>query len=221
MKQAQPRRRRSRVILSPIGLFQPRDSPLHRSRPEPKLLALAVIGIAVTVVSGPWTTLGAAVLSFAVIITAKLPLWQTLARLRVVAVFALGLTGYHAWATSWQRGLELSGNLIVLVLLASVFTATTRSDDLIDSVIAAMSRLARLPFLGRIIDPQAIALTVSIMLRTVPTLFQIHAQTRDAARARGLERSPRAIVVPLVLRTVAHAQATGQALHARGLLDAD
>lgn len=221
MKQAQPRRRRSRVILSPIGLFQPRDSPLHRSRPEPKLLALAVIGIAVTVVSGPWTTLGAAVLSFAVIITAKLPLWQTLARLRVVAVFALGLTGYHAWATSWQRGLELSGNLIVLVLLASVFTATTRSDDLIDSVIAAMSRLARLPFLGRIIDPRAIALTVSIMLRTVPTLFQIHAQTRDAARARGLERSPRAIVVPLALRTVAHAQATGQALHARGLLDAD
>ena len=40
-----------------------------------------------------------------------------------------------------------------------------------------------------------------------------------AARARGLERSPRALVVPIALRTVARAQTTGEALHARGILD--
>lgn len=212
---------RSQVILSPLGMFQPRHSPLHRLRPGPKLLALALIGLTNTVVGSPWATLGAAALAVAAILAAKLPLLQTLARLRIMFAFACGLTLYHAWATTWQRGLELSGNLMVLVLLASVFTACTRSDDLIDFVTAAMTHLARLPLLGRVIRPRAVALTTSIMLRTVPTLWQIHAQTRDAARARGLERMPRAVVVPLALRTVAHAHATGQALHARGILDPD
>ena len=44
-------------------------------------------------------------------------------------------------------------------------------------------------------------------------------QTGDAARARGLERDPRARLVPLVVRSVAHARATGEALDARGIGD--
>ena len=37
-------------------------------------------------------------------------------------------------------------------------------------------------------------------------------ETRAAAKARGLERSPRALLVPFALRTVSHAQLTGEAL---------
>ena len=41
-------------------------------------------------------------------------------------------------------------------------------------------------------------------------------ETRDAARARGLERNPRAVLIPAAVRMVAHARATGDALAARG-----
>ena len=47
----------------------------------------------------------------------------------------------------------------------------------------------------------------------------VRGATRDAARARGLERNPRAYLTPLVIRVVAHARATGDALHARGIGD--
>ena len=40
-----------------------------------------------------------------------------------------------------------------------------------------------------------------------------------AARARGLDRNLRAYATPLVLRMVAHARHTGEALQARGLGD--
>ncbi|HET7414781.1 MAG TPA: hypothetical protein VFI97_03695, partial [Arthrobacter sp.] len=40
---------------------------------------------------------------------------------------------------------------------------------------------------------------------------------RDAAKARGLERNPRALLVPVVINAVAYAKQTGDALAARGL----
>lgn len=212
---------RTRLLLSPIGLYEPGTSPLHKLGPAPKLLGLAVTGIAITVISSSWTPVAAVLLAIGAIRLARLPLWSIFTRLRLILVFALGLTLYHAWATTWQQGASLSMNLIALVLLAAVFTATTRSDDLISIIVRAMTQGARVPLVGRFIRPQSIALAVSIMLRTIPTVSQIHAETLDAARARGLERTPRALLVPLVLRTVAQAHATGHALHARGVLDVD
>ena len=53
----------------------------------------------------------------------------------------------------------------------------------------------------------------------VPMTLDLANQSRDAARARGLERSPRARLTPVAIRVVAHARATGDALHARGIGD--
>jgi biotin transport system permease protein len=64
-----------------------------------------------------------------------------------------------------------------------------------------------------------VALAFSLMIRGIPTTIQLASETRQAAMARGLERNPRALVTPMVLRTVAHARATGEALHARGVGD--
>ena len=57
------------------------------------------------------------------------------------------------------------------------------------------------------------------MIRAVPLTLDLATETREAARARGLERDPRARLVPLVVRSVAHARATGEALDARGIAD--
>ena len=54
-------------------------------------------------------------------------------------------------------------------------------------------------------------------VETAAVLVQAALESRDAARARGLERSPRAVVVPAAVRMVGHARATGEALAARGL----
>ena len=69
------------------------------------------------------------------------------------------------------------------------------------------------------VDPEAVALAFSLTLRAIPTTIAIADETRDAAVARGLERSPRARLTPLVIRVVAHARATGEALQARGIGD--
>jgi biotin transport system permease protein len=57
------------------------------------------------------------------------------------------------------------------------------------------------------------------MLTALPAIFEIAHETREAAKARGLERSPRASLSPMAIRVVAHAYDTGAALHARGIGD--
>ena len=53
--------------------------------------------------------------------------------------------------------------------------------------------------------------------RSLPHLLGSFAEVRDAATARGLRRNPVTYVTPVVVRTVAYAHATGDALAARGL----
>jgi len=97
---------------------------------------------------------------------------------------------------------------------ATVLTATTSVDDLLDSIVRGLR-----PFRRFGVDPDRVGLTFSLMLRAVPETLDLAAETRDAARARGLERSIRARTTPLVLRVVARARDTGDALHARGVVD--
>jgi len=56
-------------------------------------------------------------------------------------------------------------------------------------------------------------------VRSVPDTVALAAETRAAAKARGLDRSPRAHLTPFVIRVVARAHQTGDALEARGLGD--
>ena len=58
-------------------------------------------------------------------------------------------------------------------------------------------------------------------MRAIPGVQELARDTAEAAESRGLGRSLRARTVPLVLRTVAQAQLTGEALAARGIGDDD
>lgn len=125
--------------------------------------------------------------------------------------------GLFQW---WQLGGPTAArivlNVLVCVVAASVLTATTPVQDLLDGV----AGLAR-PFRRFGADPERFALTIAVMLRSIPFIAGTFADVRDAARARGLERNPRALVLPVFISTVAYARQTGDALAARGLGDAE
>ncbi|MFC9336274.1 energy-coupling factor transporter transmembrane component T family protein [Arthrobacter sp. NPDC057009] len=116
----------------------------------------------------------------------------------------------------WQLGAPVAARIVLNILLcvvaASLLTATTPLHRLLDGVVS----LAR-PFRRFGADPERFALTIAIMLRSIPFIAGAFADVRDSARARGLERNPRALVLPVFITTVAYARHTGDALAARGL----
>ncbi|WP_244303067.1 energy-coupling factor transporter transmembrane protein EcfT [Leucobacter coleopterorum] len=104
------------------------------------------------------------------------------------------------------------GDLFALILAASAVTASTALEDMLDTITWLLRRLR-----GVGIPTEQVSLAFSLTITAIPNILGIARESHDAAKARGLERSSRALVVPLVIRTVAHAQLTGEALAARGL----
>lgn len=129
----------------------------------------------------------------------------------------LAAIGLFQW---WQLGGPVAArivlNVLVCVVAASLLTATTPVQQLLDGV----ASLAR-PFQRFGADPERFALTIAVMLRSIPFIAGAFADVRHSARARGLERHMRARVLPVFITTVAYARQTGEALAARGLGEPD
>ncbi len=199
---------------STLGGYRPGSTVLHRLRPGAKLLGLLLFGIAVIAVPG-WPAAAAAVaVGLGLALTAGM---RSRDVLRAVAGFipvAVLLFAFQMWQHGWERGVEVVGGLLALILAASAVTRSTASDDLLDTIVWAIGPLRRVG-----ISPERVALAFALAFRAIPLAIDVARETRGAARARGLERNPRAYVTPFVLRMVAHARHTGEALHARGLGD--
>jgi biotin transport system permease protein len=197
-----------------LGLYHPGTSWLHRLGPGPKAAALAALGIGVVVARGPWWALGLLAGSAVAAASARLPLRTTARGLLPVLVTATLIGGYQWWQRDWVTGVEIASDLVTVVLAATVVTATTPTDRMLDAVARAVRPLRRLGA-----SPETVALAVALMLRAVPALVRTTTEVRDAARARGLEHDPRALLVPAAVRAVGRARLTGEALAARGLGD--
>lgn len=200
-----------------LGVYRPGRSWLHRTPAGAKLLALLALGLALALVPGRVTWVagcGALALVLGVALSARLPLRPVARALRGVLLLGVAVAAYQWWRSGWELALGVLATLVALVLAGLVVTMTTPLDAVVDVVVRASRPLARVG-----LRPEWVGLAVALTLRGIPSLLAIAVETRDAARARGLERNPRAVLVPTVLRTVARARQTGEALAARGLAD--
>ena len=200
--------------MTPIGLYRPGSSLIHRLPAGVKLLALVLAGIgSVFLRTPPQVTawLVAVVVLYLVAELSPAVLWQQVRPLWWVLVL-LGV--FHGVVSGWARAYEVIGALVGLVLLAALVTLTTRTTALIDVVVRVCRPLA---FVG--VDPERIGLLLSLGIRSVPVVVGLAEEVREAQLARGLGMSPRAFAVPLVVRSLRHADALGEALAARGVDD--
>lgn len=197
-----------------MGSHRPGTTWLHRLPAGAKLLGMMALSIPVVAVRGPVSGLVAVVAALVLVVWSGMGWRVALRILRALLLIAVLVAAYQLWQRNWALAAEQVADLVALVLLAGVLTATTAVDDILDAVTAALGPLRRFG-----VRPERVALAFSLVLRAIPTTLEVALETREAARARGLERSPRALLTPMVVRTVSHARATGDALHARGIGD--
>ncbi|MGO1166579.1 MAG: energy-coupling factor transporter transmembrane component T family protein [Janibacter sp.] len=197
-----------------LGAHRPGTTPLHRLPAGTKLVALLLAGPAVALTHGWPSTLIGLGATAGLIVLARLQVLALGRALRGLIVIVVVLGGWLTWQAGWQRSLETVGDLVTLVLLATVVTTTTPVDAMLDAIERALH-----PLRVAGVNPERVALAFSLVLRAIPATIGLAEETRDAARARGLERDVRARLTPFAIRVVSDAQATGEALHARGVGD--
>jgi biotin transport system permease protein len=197
-----------------LGDYRPAGTWLHRLPAGVKLVALAVVSVGVVVFGDWYVAVAGVLLAAALLLYAAGRPAAVLRALRSVLVVAFLLGAWQAWQNGWPRAVSSVGDLVTLVLLASVLTTTTPVEAILDRIVRWLR-----PFRRFGVDPELVGLAFSLMIRAIPRIAEIADETRDAALARGLQRDPRARLTPLVIRVVVHARATGDALTARGIAD--
>lgn len=198
----------------PLGTYRAGTSLWHRIPAGPKLGLVVLTSIVVVALHGPWPPLAALAAALAVALSAGVPLGVVWRGLRPFLVVVTVIAAFQWWQRGWPVAVEVLATTVALVVVATTFTATTPMDRMLDAIVRGLGRFRRLG-----VRPEKVALAFSLMITAIPAIFQIAHETREAAKARGLERSPRANLSPLAIRTVAHAYDTGAALHARGIGD--
>jgi len=196
------------------GLYLPGTSVLHRAPAGPKLVLLAAATTVLVLLRDPWAVAVGGVLVAGGYALARLPASVLVAQLTPLRWVLLALVPFQWWQGGPPAVAVVVGTLVVTVAAAALVTLTTRVLDLLDVVERGASPLR---LVG--VRPDRVALLLALTLRAVPVLAATFDEVRDARRARGLERSPRALLVPLVVRTLRHADRLGEALVARGVDD--
>lgn len=200
--------------MNPLGLYEPGTSVLHRVPAGPKLLGLLVLAT-VTVLIGSPLQLGVLAGAVAVgYVVARVPARRVWQLTRTLLPLLVLLFAVQAWLLGPAAAAVLGLRLFVALGAANLFTVTTR----VDAVVAAIERgLGPLRRFG--VRPDRLGLLVGLTIAAVGTLSGIAGEVREAARARGADRSVVALVAPFLVRTLRHADELGEALAARGIGD--
>jgi biotin transport system permease protein len=200
--------------MTPLGSYLPGGSPLHRMRAGAKLLLVLAGGVVTAFLDRPLQAAAAVVLVLAGYRFAGLGLRLAARQVRPLLWILAPLAVFHVLANGWERAGLFVGQISFLVLLAGLVTLTTRTTDMVDAVVGATRPLRRLH-----VQPERVGLLLALGIRSVPVVVALAEEVRDAQRARGLTASPRAFAVPLIVRSLRHADALGDALVARGVDD--
>lgn len=197
---------------SVLGLFEPGDGWLFRLPVGAKYLILLALAVPPIFLFTWWATLAGLLLTVVLLATSGVGVRRTFSFGRYIWFFVALLALYQLIGLRWEAAFVTPGNLLLAVLAARMLTLTTSTADLLDALTRGLRVLRHVR-----INPDAIALMVALMLRSIPFLAGSIEDARSAARARGRERNLALLLTPAVVGAVSYAQRTGEALHARGL----
>jgi biotin transport system permease protein len=200
--------------MSLLGLYVPGRSVLHRVPAGWKVAGLLAAGVGTLLLDEPWQVGLALAVVAAGYLLARVPARLAVEQLRPL-LWLVGFAAlFHLVVDGWRKAAVVAGAIAVLVLLAGLVTLTTRTTAMVDAVVGVCRPLRRVG-----VDPDRVGLLLALGVRCVPVVVGLAEEVRDAQRARGLTASPRAFAVPLIVRSLRHADALGEALAARGAED--
>jgi biotin transport system permease protein len=197
-----------------VGVYQPGTSVLHRLPVGPKVAALSAFSLAVVLVRSMPVSFAFLAVAVALAALARLDLRMLVRATRSIVVVAVVFAALQWLLYGPAKATETLVDLVALALAAIVVSATTPVNAMLDALVRWIRPLRRVG-----VDPERVAMAFTLAIQALPGTVALAVETRDAARARGLGRHPRAYLTPFVIRVVARAQETGDALHARGIGD--
>ncbi|MCK0207689.1 energy-coupling factor transporter transmembrane protein EcfT [Starkeya koreensis] len=194
-----------------ISLYLPGRTWLHRMPAGWKLLALALVSLAITPVDSVAVMTGLVVAVLALYASLGRAALAQIALLRPLWMLFVILLALHWWSGDVLFGVLVVLRIVAMVLLANAVTMTTRMDAMMDAV---EPLLMPLRLFG--VAPRRVALAVAMMIRLIPLLFALWEALNESYRARSGRRGGWRLLAPFCIQTLRLSHNTAEALAARG-----
>lgn len=195
-----------------LALHRPGTSALHRCPAIAKLLALGVTVTLIMFLRELWQLGMVLVIVVALFVLARVP-WRVAVRSVAPVLWILAIAvPINAIFSGWEHAAVVATRVLSVVALAGLLALTTS----VTATLGAVHQLLR-PFPR--VNADRVGLILALTLRAIPLLAEIVSAVFEARRARGVERSLRAIAVPVIVRALQTADGLGEALIARGADD--
>ncbi|MCZ2203326.1 energy-coupling factor transporter transmembrane component T family protein [Bartonella sp. A05] len=193
-----------------IGLYFPQDTLIHKLRPGIKLFILIVFGTIIFMVQSILILLLFSLLVALLYEIAKVPFKTILRQLKGMGLFLIFIFVVQAVCDSYITGFLVVLRFIILVLLASLISLTTKVSDMVASIEAGFR-----PFWRFGINSSKLSIVLSMAIRFIPVVSEKFNEVREAQRARGFDTNIAALAVPLIIRMIGMASEIAEALDAR------
>ncbi|MCT1353992.1 MULTISPECIES: energy-coupling factor transporter transmembrane component T family protein [Gordonia] len=199
--------------MNVLGVYRPGNTLLHRLPAGVKFVAMGVVILVLSLTVRSLTALGIATAGVAVVYAlAGIGPREAWRQLRPLMWLLLFIFAFQVVFTDWRRAVVVCGVLALSVALAAAVSLTTRTTDMLDTIVRALGPLRRL---GVRVD--LIALALALTIRAIPLMVEVVREVDEARKARGLRPGPRILVAPVVLAALRTADGFADTLTARGL----
>ena len=222
-------------MQEPVFSYVPGVSPLHKLDPRTKIVAVMLLGILAFRIEN-FEGIGALfVFFFTLALLSRLPMKIFFRAVRPMMVFIIFIflaqlffTDGRVIASLWilkpsleglENGLKLAVRFILLLLFASLLTAST-DPSAITCGVERMFRPLPLRWLG--ISSFELATMMNISIAFLPLLFERVERTKAAQAARGMDfvknpfHSIPALTIPLLRGVIRDAEELALAMESRG-----
>jgi biotin transport system permease protein len=195
-----------------ISLFLSTPTWLHRVPAAVKLLALALMSLAVLPITD-WLVMWVGVLiTFAIYGSLGRAGFKRLLALRILLPLILGLGLFQWWVMTWEAAALSVARIFLMVMLADLVTLTTPMQDMMRVIEPLLSPLRRLGF-----NPRKLSLAVALVIRFVPVLLSQWQAQREAWQARSPRTPGVKLIVPFIRQALTLSTHIAQSIDARSV----
>ena len=196
-----------------IVLYRPGASLLHRMPAGLKVLLFAALALAIALAAGNvWALPAAGLIAVSLYLLAGLGIFTLLRQLHSARWIVLMMLVTQLLFLPVSVAVSNTSRVLVVILLASLITLTTRIPALLDATDHALAPLRRFG-----VNTAGIGLLLALTITAIPVIGGFATEIRDAQRARGVPVRLQTFVVPLLVMSLKHSDELADALTARGI----
>ena len=189
------------------------DSLIHRAAPGPKLLALIALILAVS-----WSPLAGLALTVALYALAFKNLTKFFKQLWALKLLiALITIPQLLFGTPWQTVFDSTLRITDAMLLATLFSLTTKTQALLDAIEGALNSKTLRPLTRLGLKPETVSLAFVMTMNAIPMIMKFVGQIKEAQSARGMKPTPVRMTIPLLVASLKYSDEFAEALTARGV----